>query len=298
MVAWAIALGAVAAEPKKLLLVNVTTGFRHSAIPTGEKIIIKLGKETGIYTVDVVQQPPNQPNPPKRPNNPTPEQEAKYKEDMEKFKDAQAKWQAELKKEMEKLSPENLKKYDGVIFNNTTGDLPLPNPQAFLDWIKEGHAFIGIHAATDTYHGFKPYIEMIGAEFLTHGPQVSVDCINEDPKHPACKDLGPQLTVFDEIYIFKNFNRDTVHTLLGLDKHPNNKTPGYYPIAWCKEYGKGKVFFTSLGHREDVWEVDTPPNFKRQNPPEVAQAFQKHLLGGIKWALGLEPGDAKPQTAK
>jgi type 1 glutamine amidotransferase len=96
----------------------------------------------------------------------------------------------------------------------------------------------------------------------------------------------------------KNFNRDTVHMLLSLDKEPNKKTPGYYPVSWCKEYGKGRVFYTSLGHREDIWDDDTPSNFKRMNPPEVSKAYQKHILGGIKWALGLEPGDAKPQTAK
>ena len=87
------------------------------------------------------------------------------------------------------------------------------------------------------------------------------------------------------------------------DKHPadkspegNDQTPGDYPIAWCKEYGKGRVFYTSLGHREDVWDPNTPESFKRENPKEVSEAYQKHLLGGIKWALGLEKGDAKPQT--
>jgi type 1 glutamine amidotransferase len=298
LLAWAIALGVVAAEPKKLLLVTVTTGFRHSSIPTAEKVIQKLAKETGLFTVDLVQQPPNKPTPPKRPENPTPEQEAAYKEALAKYKAEDAKWQEALKKELDKLSPENLKKYDGVIFANTTGDLPLPDRQAFLDWIKEGKAFIGMHSASDTFHGFKPYIEMLGGEFQSHGAQVSVDCINEDNQHPCCRHLSQQWTVFDEIYIMKNFNRDTVHMLLSLDKEPNKKTPGYYPVSWCKEYGKGRVFYTSLGHREDIWDDDTPSNFKRMNPPEVSKAYQKHILGGIKWALGLEPGDAKPQTAK
>lgn len=293
-----LAIQTSSAEPKKVLLVTVTTGFRHSSIPTAEKVIQKLARETGLFTVDLVQQPPNKPNPPKRPENPTPEQEAQYKAALEKFKQEDAKWQAALKKELEKLSPENLKKYDGVIFANTTGDLPLPDRQAFIDWIKEGHGFIGMHSASDTFHGFRPYIEMLGGEFQSHGAQVSVDCINESPQHPCCKHLSQQWTVFDEIYIIKNFDRNSVHTLLGLDKEPNKKTPGYYPVAWAKEYGKGRVFYTSLGHREDIWDDDTPPNFKRQNPPDVSRAYQKHILGGIKWALGLEPGDAKPQTAK
>ncbi|MDB6058758.1 MAG: hypothetical protein JWO95_2602, partial [Verrucomicrobiales bacterium] len=94
--------------------------------------------------------------------------------------------------------------------------------------------------------------------------------------------LGATYEVFDEIYQLKNFHREQVHGLLTLDKHPNNGTPGDYPISWCKQYGRGKVFFTSLGHFEDVWESAT---------------YQDHVLGGIRWALGLEQGDAIPQSA-
>ena len=75
-----------------------------------------------------------------------------------------------------------------------------------------------------------------------------------------------------------------------------NNIQGFSAIAWCKNYGKGRAFYTSLGHREDVWD----PNWKdgkgeRKNSPEVAKAYQQHLLGGIKWVLGLAKGDAKPQ---
>ena len=69
-------------------------------------------------------------------------------------------------------------------------------------------------------------------------------------------------------------------------------------ISWCKMYGKGRVFYTSLGHREDVWDPETPAKFKRENSKEVSERYQKFILGGIKWALGLAAGDAKPQAAK
>ena len=207
----------------------------------------------------------------------------------------------------EKMTVASLKKYDGVIFANTTGDLPLPDKQGFLDWIKSGKAFMGMHSATDTFRGHQPldpYTEMIGAEFKGHNAQSEVDCINQDPKHPACRHLGPTWHVKDEMYLMNGFERSKVHGLLGLDKHPadnspegNAHTPGDFPVAWCKEYGKGRVFYTSLGHREDVWDPNTPESFKRENPKEVSEAYQKHILGGIKWALGLEKGDAKPQTA-
>jgi type 1 glutamine amidotransferase len=188
----------------------------------------------------------------------------------------------------EKMSPEALKNYDAVIFANTTGDLPIPNPQAFIDWVKSGKGFVGMHSATDTFHNFSPYIDMIGGQFLTHREQVEVQPINQDKECPACKHLGTDWKVFDEIYLFKNFDPKKVHGLLTLDKHPNDKTPGNYPISWCKQYGKGRVFYTSLGHREDVWDPAWPD---RKNPPEVAEEYQKHILEGIKWSLGLTEWD-------
>jgi len=246
-----------AATPKRLLVVTVTKEFVHSSIPTAEKILADVGKASGAFTVDYARN----------------DQEI-----------------------AEKMTPDALKEYDGAIFANTTGELPLPDKQAFIDWIKSGKAFIGMHSASDTFRGFPPYIEMLGGEFQTHHAQVRVDCQNHDPGHPATRHLGAAFTVFDEIYLQKNFHRDQVHVLLALDAHPNDKTPGFYPIAWCKEFGNGRVFYTALGHREDMWDADTPEKFKRENSKEVSAAYQKHILGGIQWALGLEKGDAKPQS--
>src|SRR6266446_1460640 len=248
---------AQAATPKKLLVVTLTKGFRHSSIPTAEKVLADVGKSSGAFTVDYARN----------------EQEI-----------------------AEKMTAAALQQYDGVVFANTTGDLPLPDKQAFIDWIKSGKAFVGMHSASDTFHDFPPYIEMLGGEFQAHHAQVKVDCRNYDPKHPATRHLGAAFTVFDEIYLQKNFHRDQVHVLLALDAHPNDKTPGFYPISWCKEFGSGRVFYTSLGHREDMWDADTPEKFKRENSKETSEAYQKHILGGIQWALGLEKGDAKPQT--
>ena len=75
--------------------------------------------------------------------------------------------------------------------------------------------------------------------------------------------------VFDEIYQYKSYDRSKVHLLLSLDKHPNNNTPGHYPIAWCKPYGKGRVFYTAWGHNMDTW----------GNP-----GFQNLVARGITWA--------------
>jgi type 1 glutamine amidotransferase len=188
----------------------------------------------------------------------------------------------------EKMSPEALKRYDGVFFLNTTGDLPIPDPAAFSKWIEDGHAFVGMHAAADTLHGDPRYAGMLGGEFAEHREQVEVNALNADPAHPATAGLGGKLNLFEEFYLFKKYDRSKVYDLLVMDEHPNTEEPGHYPVSWAKEYGKGRVFYTSLGHREDVWDPSWKDSAgKRENPPEVAEAYQKHLLGGIRWALGL-----------
>ena len=229
-----------AAEEKNLLVVTVTKGFRHSSIPTAEAVLGSLAERHPALSVDF------------------------------------ARTDAAIQ---EKMTAAALASYDGVIFANTTGELPLPDREAFMAWIRSGKGFVGMHSASDTFHQFRPYIDMIGAEFLTHGPQVEVNAVNEDPNHAACQHYGAHFKVYDEIYIMKSFHRDRVHGLLTLHHHPNSKVPGDYPIAWSKTYGKGRVFYTSLGHREDVWTSDD---------------YQQHVLGGILWSLGLVEGSGEP----
>ena len=276
-----LSAAALHAEPKKLLVVTTTTGFRHSSIPTLENAIAQLGQESGAFTVDFIHQPPGKPATLKR--DATAEEKAA-------FQAAENHWvETALKPALQKLSPDNLKHYDGVVFASTTGDLPIPDPQGLLDWIKAGHAFIGIHAASDTFHHWPAYIQMLGGEFEHHGPQLSVSCINEDPSHPATAHLGKTWTLAqEEVYQFKNYESNQVHELLTLDKKPQAPfTPGHYPVSWCKTFGAGKVFYTSLGHREDM--IDANPNLKdRINPPETSKLYQQHVLGGIEWALGLQ----------
>jgi type 1 glutamine amidotransferase len=237
-----------AAEPKKVLVVTVTTEFRHSSIPTAMGVLADLGEKSKAFRVDF----------------------AANESDL-----------------AVKMSPQNLKEYDGFIFANTTGVLPLPDKQAFLDAIKSGKGFVGMHSASDTFHGkgtaIDPYIEMLGGEFLTHHEQAGVECLVQDRAHPATKALGEAYCIEqEEIYLLKNYDPTKVRELLVLDKHPNKKKEaGRFPIAWCKTYGTGRVFYTSLGHREDVW---------------LNERYKKHILGGIKWSLGLEPGESAPHA--
>jgi type 1 glutamine amidotransferase len=296
----AFLLAAPAGEAtKKVLVVSVTTGFRHSSIPVAEKVLAQLAAESGRFSVDFVRQPAGMTGAPGRPRpGPKGEADAGFQAALRKFEADQKAytevWLPKAAAELGRLSPAKLAAYDAVLFLSTTGDLPLPDKQGFLDWIAAGKAFVGVHAATDTFHGFPPFIAMIGGEFKTHGPQVAVDCLNQDPAHAACRPLPKVWSVFDEIYQFKNFERSKVHGLLTLDRHPNDKTPGDYPVAWSKPFGRGRVFYTSLGHREDMWDPAFTDKAGRKNSPENARLFQQHLLGGILWALGLAPGSAQP----
>ena len=264
----AITIGSITGSPsaeagqrpkKKLLVVTHTTGFRHSSIPTAEKVLAKVGEESGAYTVEY----------------------CRNGDDVKKM-----------------LTPEwlNANKIDGVFFANTTGNLGIPDLNAFTDWIATGKGFMGAHSAGDTYHprdagGNTAYIDLVACEFKTHGAQAEAECHVEDKKHPAVAHLAPVYTVKDEIYHYLVNHRPKVHVLLALKKQPNdnvkgpngedmNGKPTDMLIAWNKMHGKGKVFYTALGHREDVWE---------------SEPFQKHILGGIKWSLGLARGNAKPQ---
>jgi len=278
-----------AEAPKKLLVVTATVGFPHSSIPTAEKVLAQLGEKTGVFTVDIVG------------SGPRPRDKAQATAWMEKM----------TKDLAEKMNPEALKKYDGFIFANTTGVLPLPDKKAFLESIRGGKAFIGMHSASDTFHAeegapdpyksglIDPYTRMLGGEFRVHYAQVPIDCLVVDPKHPSTTALGDVFKIAqEEVYLMKNYDASRVHELLVLDKHPNDKGVwGRFPVSWCSNYGQGRVFYTSLGHREDVWDPDWKDGKGvRLNSPEVAERYQAHILGGIKWALGLEPGDAKPQT--
>jgi type 1 glutamine amidotransferase len=302
-----------AEAPKKVLVVTVTMGFRHSSIPTSEKILSELAAKSGKFTVEFVRQPEGLPPAPQRPRAPGKGgkgDEASYQEAMKKFAgDEKAYWAAaepKFKAALEKLSPASLKNYDAVMFVSTTGDLPLPDPKAFVDWVAAGKGFVGVHAAADTFHqtgrfpGFPPYVKMLGGAFKTHGPQVTVECINQDPKHGACVHLPGKWTVFDEIYQFKEFDRARVHGLLTLDKlqvdnDAAKQVPGDWPVAWARNHGKGRVFYTSLGHREDVWDPAHAGDAKggRKNSPEVARQFQQHVLQGILWSLGLDNSPIK-----
>jgi type 1 glutamine amidotransferase len=199
------------------------------------------------------------------------------------------------------LNPEALKNYDAIAFLSTTGELPIPDKDAFFKWIADGHGFIGLHSATDTLHQTPEYIKMIGAEFAGHGqfhPKAPVD--NMDPTSPITAGWGKSIAINEEFYLFRNYDPKQVHLLLAMPAQPYTKEAGVYPVSWIKKYGNGRVFYTSLGHRDDVLLPDATigdQEYKvRFNQAPVALAVQKHILQGVRYALGLIDADATPQA--
>jgi type 1 glutamine amidotransferase len=175
-------------------------------------------------------------------------------------------------------------KFDALAFY-TSGDLTKPGKrspamsaegkQNLLDAVKGGMPLIGLHAATDTFRGknVDPYIEMIGGEFAGHGAQQKATQRVASPKFPGAEKLGDGFEMHEEWYVNRKFNPD-MHVILaqeteGMKGGQYERPP--YPATWARMHGKGRVFYTSMGHREDVWTSDI---------------FQQVLLGGLSWGLG------------
>lgn len=257
-------------EPKQKRMVLIFTyapGFRHGSIPTGANAIRFLGRETGAFDSLVSDDPAM-------------------------------------------FEPERLKEFDAVVLVNTTGDWLLPklekgqavsNEQkqereaslarrqaALLDFVRGGKGIAGFHAASDSNYKWAEYGEMIGGYFDGHPWHQKIGVTLVEPKHPLLAAFGGQnFEIADEIYQFKApYSRDRLRVLLTMDNASvdagkGKRADGDYAIAWLQDYGKGRVFYSSLGHRDEIY----------GNPP-VMQFY----LDGIQYALGDLPADATPSA--
>ncbi|HEY0966985.1 MAG TPA: ThuA domain-containing protein [Opitutaceae bacterium] len=276
-----------ASAPKRVLLVTTTTGFRHSSIPLGEKVIRELAAKSGEFTIVSTSESPDYPTYPEpgKQGGTGPALDAQVAKVLAPLMNAQA-----------------LKSYDAIILLSTVGQLPLPDADAFFKWVADGGAIVGVHAATDSLHGTPAYAQMMGGAFDYHGKQAMGEVVTVDTGHAAAAGWGASRSLHEEWYIFKLYDRSRVRSVLSMNRRPDDGrgeagAAGHFPVSWARSQGKGRIFYTSLGHREDIWDpVATPPGTTtRMNSPEIAQAFQAHLLGGIRWALGLAPGESIPQ---
>ncbi|HGE72274.1 TPA: ThuA domain-containing protein [Candidatus Poribacteria bacterium] len=179
----------------------------------------------------------------------------------------------------QRINAEALSKLDVVVFA-TTGSLPFDENQksALLNFVKSGKGFVGIHNAADTAYDWAEYGEMLGGYFNGHPWTQEVGVIVEDTNHPATRMLGAKFKVFDEIYTFRNWDRNKTHVLMRIDNSTvdlskGNRPDNDYALGWCHNYGQGRVIYTALGHPDDLWHQEW---------------FMDHIAGCIKWAAGLE----------
>jgi type 1 glutamine amidotransferase len=177
------------------------------------------------------------------------------------------------------ITPESLKNLDVIVFY-TTGELPLSDTQkkAFLDWIKAGKGFVGIHSATDTFYKWPEYGEMIGGYFDGHPwtQDVTVGISAFDRKSPLTSHWEESFKLQEEIYQYKQFNKENVTVTMKLDPVNTDMTrrgikATEFPLTWHRNYGKGRVFYTALGHRPEVWRD---------------QRFQTMIVNALKWTSG------------
>jgi type 1 glutamine amidotransferase len=188
----------------------------------------------------------------------------------------------------------DLDQYDAVVFY-TCGDLTQPSidkappvsaegKRRLVAAVAAGKPFVGVHSACYWGPGSgpdDPYLAMVGGIFIAHGAQQESTMLVTSPHFPGCEGLGKSFRLLDEWYAMKDFAQN-LHVILAEDstgmQGPMYQRPPF-PSTWARTHGKGRVFFTAMGHREDVW----------TNPQ-----FQKILLGGIAWARGKVDADITP----
>jgi type 1 glutamine amidotransferase len=261
------ATGAEEARPRRLLFFHRSAGFQHSVVQ------VKDGKP--CFAEKVLR--------------PICDQHG---------------WELVSTKDGDIFTPESIAKFDAFLFY-TSGDLtseksadgskPMSKEgkEALLKAIHDGKGFVGFHCASDTFHSpgernqtqpvseRDPFIQMIGGEFIVHGNQQSTTMTVVDSKFPGADQLGSSFAKNEEWYALKNF-ADDLHVLLvneTKDMHDKCYERPPYPASWIRNHGKGRVFYTSMGHREDVW-----------TSPE----FQRLVIGGISWTAGEKNADATP----
>ncbi|MGB5378528.1 ThuA domain-containing protein [Muriicola sp.] len=180
----------------------------------------------------------------------------------------------------EQFNERELKKYNTVLFLNTTGDvLNEAQQNAFERYIQAGGGYVGVHSATDTEYEWPWYGGLAGAYFHDHPSDPSnvqkgkFTVTQKD--HWATKGMPDEFEREDEFYSFKNISPN-INVVLTIDdkSYIGGSNPEYHPMSWYQEYKGGRSFYTAMGHTNETYEEPL---------------FLNHLLAGIQYAAG---GDA------
>ena len=244
------------APRKKLLVIGEEKGYRHEAVTHAMVTIARLGRDAGLWDTVI-------------------------RTDTEALTKTKLEYNAKT-----------LNDFDGVLFY-TGGTLEMDDQKKadFLSFVHDdGKGFIGIHSAAITFTQWPAYGEMLGGYYDEH-PWNTFDApiVVEDAAFPGMQSWKPSFTLTDEIYQIKMFSRANTRVLMKLDpskldlKNPRvHRTDRDFAVAWAKMYGKGRVFYSTLGHVEANWDG-----------PEM----QAMMTGAISWALGLVDADVTPRPA-
>jgi len=237
---------------KHVLVIGETKGYEHDSVPDAMVAIYEMGRDTGLWDTTL-------------------------RTDTELL----------TKKKIGDRNVKNLDYFDAIVFTSTTGELDMDDSQKadMMSFIHDdGKGFVGIHAALDTNYKWPEYGEMIGGWFDQH-PWMTFNApiITEDPNFPAVRHFPHEFVKYDEIYQPKEWSRDKVNVLLSLDPsrldYNNNprihRADHDFAVAWSKMYGKGRVFYSTLGHTEEAW-----------SDPDI----RKMYFEAVKWVLGMTDG--------
>ena len=241
---------------KRVLAIGAVAGFQHDSVSSGLATIYNLGKESGLW-------------------------------------DTYIRTDTQLLSKKKNIAPnaKNLDYFDAVYFY-TTGELALSDDQKadLLSFVHDdGKGFVGGHSAIDTFYTWPAFGEMTGAYFDNHPwGQFDAPILVEDRTSPITKHFPAAFTVKDEIYQPSAiFSREKLHVLMRLDPAKVNweqkgvkRTDRDVAVSWIKTYGKGRVFYTTFGHREEIYER-----------PDMRKMYTE----AVKWALGLTESDTSPK---
>jgi type 1 glutamine amidotransferase len=239
---------------KRLLFIGEEKGYRHEAISHALATVERLGRETGLW-------------------------DTYLRTDTEPL----------TKKKLE-YNAKNLNDFDAVMFY-TGGSLEM-DPQQKADLLSfihdDGKGFIGVHSAAITFVDWPAFGEMLGGYFDEHPwGTFAAPILVEDANFPGMQKWPASFRLTDEIYQIRNFTRENTRVLMRLDSskvdlaNPKVKRADRdFAVSWARMYGKGRVFYSTLGH--------VPENWDRAD-------MQAMYVGAIRWALGLVDADSTPR---
>ncbi|MEO7366916.1 MAG: ThuA domain-containing protein, partial [Gemmatimonadaceae bacterium] len=186
------------------------------------------------------------------------------------------------------FTSKNLARYRAIVFLNTTGDVLDAAQQDDVErYIQAGGGYVGIHSATDTEYEWPWYGRLAGARFNGHpnDPNVRKGTFRVlDRIHPSTQGLADRWEREDEFYNFKSID-PTIHVLVDIDEksYEGGTNGDHHPMSWYHDFDGGRAFYTNMGHTEATF---TEPRFLR------------HLLGGLRYAMGtreVDFGRARPE---